>query len=117
MARKESKPTPRKAASKLPDRIPEGRRNFTIGEFCLRNGGMSKASYYTMKKRGLGPAEMRPLGKASGIVLISEEAETTWRVKMEELAAEVEAEGVAKREAMQVEKKERKSAAQHTRKR
>jgi hypothetical protein len=90
----------RKVASRLPDKVPEARRSFSIGEFCLRNGGMSKGSYYTMKKRGLGPAEMRPLGKASGIVLISEEAETAWRIKMETLAAEVEAVRITKREAV-----------------
>jgi hypothetical protein len=111
MVRKESKPTPRKAASKLPDRVPEARRNFTIAEFCARNGGMSKGSYYNMKAKGLAPAESRPTGVAGGLVFISEEAEREWRIKTEALSAEVEAEGIAKREARKIAKEERKDAA------
>ena len=72
MPKKVSKPTPPKAASRLPDKVPEARCCFTIAEFCARNGGMSKASYYNMKKKGLAPAELRPTGISSGIVLITE---------------------------------------------
>lgn len=76
MAKKLSKPTTRKAASKL-DKIPEGRRSSTITDFCLRNG-FSKGTFYNMCEAGRGPRLLRPTGKEGGVVLITEEAESDW---------------------------------------
>ena len=50
----------------------------SINEFCLRQK-ICPATYYKLKKRGLGPAELR-LGN---IVRITPEAEAAWRVARE----------------------------------
>jgi hypothetical protein len=47
-----------------------------IPEFC-RQHSISRAQYYVLKKKGLGPDEMRLLGR----VLITREAAARWRKK------------------------------------
>jgi hypothetical protein len=67
-------------------------RSESIPEFCLAEG-ISKSSYYKLKKLGLAPDELRPPGTA--IVRITTQARTAWHMRMEELrksqAAELEA--------------------------
>jgi hypothetical protein len=53
-----------------------GRDASSIPEFC-RQHSISRAQYYVLRKKGLGPDEMRLLGK----VLISREAAARWRKK------------------------------------
>jgi hypothetical protein len=53
---------------------------FTIDEFCARNGPISRAHYYNLRKDGLGPREMH----AGSRVLISAEAAADWRRAREE---------------------------------
>jgi hypothetical protein len=48
--------------------------DFTIAEFCRRNG-LCKASYYELRKRGQAPREMRVLSR----VKITPQAEDAWR--------------------------------------
>ena len=50
----------------------------TIVEFCRRNG-LSRTSYFELRRRGQAPREMRLLSK----VLISPEAESDWRRERE----------------------------------
>lgn len=52
---------------------------FTINEFCLAHR-ISRATYYNIKKAGLGPKEMRLIG----CVLISREAAEEWRRQRED---------------------------------
>jgi hypothetical protein len=49
---------------------------FTIPEFCDAHK-ISRAHYYTLKNRGLGPDEARLLGR----VVITREAAAKWRRK------------------------------------
>ena len=67
-------------------------RSESIPEFCLAEG-ISKSSYYKLKKLGLAPDELRPPGTA--IVRITTQARTAWHLRMEELrksqATELEA--------------------------
>ena len=48
---------------------------YTIGEFCARNGPISRAFYYVLRKDGKAPREMH----VGGRVLISAEAAAQWR--------------------------------------
>jgi hypothetical protein len=50
------------------------RQAFTINEFCWSHG-ISRATYYNLRERGLAPNEMRVLGK----ILITIEAAARWR--------------------------------------
>ena len=50
----------------------------TIAEFCRRNG-LSRTSYFELRRRGQAPREMRVLAK----VLICPEAESDWRRERE----------------------------------
>lgn len=49
----------------------------TIERFCHRQG-ISRSFYFTLKKAGLGPAEIR-IGK---LVRIDRDAERAWKAKM-----------------------------------
>jgi hypothetical protein len=60
----------------------EDRRSKTIQQFCFVEG-FSKASYYELKRRGLGPDELRPPGTA--IVRITPQAHDEWHKRMREL--------------------------------
>ena len=51
-----------------------GRAALTIDEFCYSHG-ISRATYYNMRKRGEGPDETRACGR----ILISEESARRWR--------------------------------------
>jgi hypothetical protein len=53
-------------------------RAMSINEFCLRQK-ICSATYYKLKKRGLGPTELR----FGNIVRITPEAEAAWRVARE----------------------------------
>jgi len=48
---------------------------FSIAEFCARNGAISRAHYYNLKKLGLAPREMA----VGSRVLITAEAAAAWR--------------------------------------
>ena len=50
----------------------------TISEFC-KTHGISRSHYYALRRKGCGPAEMRPGTKR----LISREAAAAWRRQME----------------------------------
>lgn len=54
----------------------------SIPEFCLDHG-ISRATYYNLRKRGLAPREMEVLGRR----LISLEAAQAWRTDREADAA------------------------------
>ena len=52
---------------------------YTIDEFC-RAHRLSKSSYYDLKRRGLGPREIRVMRKP----LVTVEAAAEWRQRMTE---------------------------------
>lgn len=58
------------------------RHAFSIEEFC-KGHGISRATYFTERRRGHGPREMR-VGKR---VLISREAAAAWRRERENATA------------------------------
>ena len=72
-------------------------RTESIPEFCLAEG-ISKSSYYKLKKLGLAPDELRPPGTA--LVRITQQARRDWHARIEQLskshAAQLE---VARRQA------------------
>ncbi len=55
------------------------RASFSVNEFCKRHG-MSRSSYYDLKKKGLGPREMSLGSRAKRI---SRVAEKEWIALME----------------------------------
>ncbi|GAN81461.1 hypothetical protein [Acidocella aminolytica] len=57
---------------------------FTVDEFC-KNNKICRATYYNLKNRGMGPAELR-LGRA---VRITQDAEAAWHRKMQATVEEV----------------------------
>ncbi|SNB54374.1 hypothetical protein SAMN05414138_10221 [Rhodoplanes sp. JGI PP 4-B12] len=59
-----------------------GKKAFSIEEFCQLHG-ISRATYYNLKKEGKGPREMAVLGRK----LISDESAAMWRQQMEVAAA------------------------------
>jgi predicted DNA-binding transcriptional regulator AlpA len=59
-----------------------GRKAFSITEFCQLHG-ISRATYYNLKKIGKSPKEMEVLGRK----LISDESGAAWRRRMETEAA------------------------------
>jgi hypothetical protein len=70
----------------------------TIDEFC-RSEGISKSTYYTMKKLGIGPTELIiPFTK---VIRITSEAQTQWRGRMQEVINSKEAKLIAARRAEQ----------------
>jgi hypothetical protein len=54
--------------------IPAG-ASLSIDEFCQRHG-ISRATYFAIRRQGLGPVEMR-IGRA--LVRISDEADRAWQ--------------------------------------
>ena len=52
---------------------------YTVRKFCLAHG-ISKASFYDYRKKGIGPVVM----KVGGRTLVSAEAARSWRGKMTE---------------------------------
>jgi hypothetical protein len=83
MARREV--TGRKPAA---TRSPIKRTGKSVGEFCVAIG-ISRSTFETWRRRGLGPAELQPI--AGGRIVITEEAERAWREKFTALAAVVDA--------------------------
>ncbi len=57
-----------------------GGRAFTIAEFCARNGGISRSTFYNLRLSGRGPKLMRI---SANRVAISPEAEAEWRRRLE----------------------------------
>jgi hypothetical protein len=55
-----------------------GRKAYSIDEFCEAHG-ISRASYYNLKKLGKGPREMKVLARR----IISDESAAEWRRFME----------------------------------
>jgi hypothetical protein len=55
-----------------------GKKAFSITEFCQLHG-ISRATYYNLKKLGKAPKEMEVLGRK----LISDESGAAWRRQME----------------------------------
>lgn len=55
-----------------------GRKAFSIDEFCAAHG-ISRATYYNLKKVGKAPTEMKVLARK----IISEESAAEWRRQME----------------------------------
>jgi len=58
-----------------------GKKAYSINEFCALHG-ISRATYYNLKKVGKGPREMEVMGRR----LISDEAGAQWRRQMEAAA-------------------------------
>jgi len=54
------------------------KQTYSIPEFCAAHG-ISRGYFYEMRKRGIGPKEMR----AGGRVMISREAAAAWRRECE----------------------------------
>lgn len=50
------------------------RRSHTIGQWCALRS-ISRPFYYKLKAKGLGPREMRVLGK----ILITDDADAEWQ--------------------------------------
>jgi hypothetical protein len=66
-----------------PTAPPLDDRSLTIGEFCdIEN--FSKSYYYSLRKRGLAPDELRTPG--SDLVRISASARRAWHAKLEAMA-------------------------------
>jgi hypothetical protein len=65
--------------------IPAG-ASLTINQFCERHG-ISRASYFAIRKLGYGPTEMR-IGRA--LVRISAEADLAWQHARERPSVELE---------------------------
>jgi predicted DNA-binding transcriptional regulator AlpA len=58
-----------------------GKKAFSIDEFCKLHG-ISRATYYNLKKEGKGPREMAVNARK----LISDESAADWRRQMEAAA-------------------------------
>jgi hypothetical protein len=56
---------------------------YTIAQFCRLHGGLSKATFYNLRKRGLAPRTF-VVGRRR---FVSVEASEEWRRSMEELTA------------------------------
>jgi hypothetical protein len=78
----------RRGAASVP--IHHARDAIPIPEFCQQHS-ISRAQYYVLKKKGLGPDEMRLLGR----VLITREAAARWRKKHTRSSSEPELVGDA----------------------
>ena len=61
--------------------IAAGKKAFSIDEFCKLHG-ISRATYYNLKKDGKGPREMAVNSRK----LISDESAADWRRQMETAA-------------------------------
>jgi len=68
---------------------PRPERAQTIGEFCAAEN-ISAASYYKMRRLGVGPREDRVPGTT--IIRISPEARRAWHVRLAEMRQSGEAE-------------------------
>jgi hypothetical protein len=66
--------SPKDRAAADPTGIPAG-ASLSISQFCKRHG-ISRGKYFTMRRLGIGPAEMR-LGPS--LVRISAEADLAWQ--------------------------------------
>ncbi len=58
-----------------------GKKAYSINEFCALHG-ISRSTYYNMRKVGKAPREMTVMGRR----LVSEEAGAEWRRQMEAAA-------------------------------
>jgi predicted DNA-binding transcriptional regulator AlpA len=58
------------------------RQMWTIDEFCQAHGGVSRATFYNLLKRGVGPRIMR----VGARVFVSDAAAADWREQMESAA-------------------------------
>jgi hypothetical protein len=61
----------------------------SVDEFCSAYG-VSRSTFETWRRQGLGPAEIQPV--RGGRIIISEEAEAQWKAKFTTLASVVAAE-------------------------
>ena len=61
----------------------------SVDEFCAAYG-VSRSTFETWRRQGLGPAEIQPV--KGGRIIISEEAEAQWKAKFTTLASVVAAE-------------------------
>lgn len=59
---------------------------YSIAQFCQRHG-LSRGSYYNLRRKDLGPVEMHAMGR----VLISKEAAEAWRRAREQITEETAA--------------------------
>jgi len=59
---------------------------YTVDDFCTRHN-ISRASFYNLRKAGIGPREMRVLGR----IMITPEAARDWRAEREAAANTVAA--------------------------
>jgi hypothetical protein len=60
----------------------------SVAEFCT-SYGVSRSTFETWRRRGLGPAELQPI--KGGRIIISEESETEWKRRHTTLAGVIEA--------------------------
>jgi hypothetical protein len=63
----------------FPDRIPESERSLTIPAFCYAEG-ISEPTYYEMRKKKMGPEELRYLT----VVRVTPKARAEWHERMKE---------------------------------
>jgi hypothetical protein len=78
--------TDRKPAHTTPPRIK--RTGKSVAEFCA-SIGVSRSTFETWRRRGIGPAELQPI--RGGRIIITEQAEQQWREKFTALAAVIDA--------------------------
>jgi hypothetical protein len=63
---------------------PPKRTGKSVTEFCA-SIGISRSTYETWRRRGIGPGELQPI--PGGRIIITEEAEAAWRAKYTALAS------------------------------
>jgi hypothetical protein len=78
--------TGRKPTTIVPPRIK--RTGKSVAEFCA-SIGISRSTFETWRRRGIGPGELQPI--PGGRIIITEEAEAAWREKFTTLAAVIDA--------------------------
>jgi hypothetical protein len=78
--------TGRKPVHTAPPRIK--RTGKSPAEFCA-SIGVSRSTFETWRRRGIGPAELQPI--PGGRIIITEEAEAAWREKFTALATVTDA--------------------------
>jgi hypothetical protein len=85
---------PKTPARKRPQRVRgsllrEPRTGLSPDQFCQRYG-ISRSTFEDWRRRGVGPAELQPLGRG-GRIIITEQAEADWLAKRTAFASIAEA--------------------------
>jgi hypothetical protein len=69
--------------------VPKAKRTGkSVAEFCA-SLGVSRSTFETWRRRGVGPAELQPI--PGGRIVITDTAEQEWRAKFTGIAAVIDA--------------------------